>query len=60
MLSVILDSSDKRIKKIVITEKGRRFVTGRKKIMRNEIRRSLSTLDMSESADPFRRSGSLY
>ncbi|MGD0355027.1 MAG: MarR family transcriptional regulator [Dehalococcoidia bacterium] len=44
----VLDSSDKRVKKISITEKGRRFVTGRKKIMRNEIRRSLSTLDMNE------------
>ncbi|MGA2366947.1 MAG: MarR family transcriptional regulator [Dehalococcoidia bacterium] len=43
-----LDSNDKRIKNIVITEKGRRFVTGRKKIMRNEIKRSLSTLDMND------------
>ncbi|MGA9049171.1 MAG: MarR family transcriptional regulator [Dehalococcoidia bacterium] len=44
----VLDSTDKRIKKIIITDKGRRFVTGRKRIMRNEIRKSLSTLEMSE------------
>ena len=42
------DCADKRIKKIVITAKGRRFVTGRKKIMRSEIKKSLSALDTKE------------
>ena len=42
------DSKDRRVIKIGISEKGRRFVAGRRRLARNEIKRNLSTLSLEE------------
>ena len=42
------DSKDRRVIKIAISEKGRRFVAGRRRLARNEIKRNLSTLSVEE------------
>ena len=41
-------SQDRRVIKIAITEKGRRFVAGRRRLMRNEIKKNLSTLSIED------------
>ena len=41
-------SEDRRVIKIAITEKGRRFVAGRRRLMRNEIKKNLSTLSIED------------
>lgn len=41
-------SQDRRVIKIAITEKGRRFVAGRRRLMKNEIKKNLSTLSIEE------------
>jgi DNA-binding MarR family transcriptional regulator len=42
------DSQDRRVIKIAITEKGRRFVAGKRRLVRNEIKKNLSTLSIEE------------
>lgn len=42
------DSKDRRVIKIGISEKGRRFVASRRRLARNEIKKNLSTLSLEE------------
>lgn len=42
------DSQDRRVIKIAITAKGRRFVAGKRRLVRNEIKKNLSTLSLEE------------
>lgn len=42
------DSQDRRVIKIAISEKGRRFVANRRRLVRNEIKKNLSTLSIQE------------
>ena len=42
------DSKDRRVIKIAISEKGRRFVASRRRLVRNEIKKNLSTLSIEE------------
>lgn len=45
-----LDSKDRRVIKIGISQKGRRFVAVRRRLVRNTIRKNLSTLGSEEVA----------
>jgi len=42
------DSKDRRVIKIAISEKGRRFVAKKRRLVRNEIKKNLSTLSIEE------------
>ena len=42
------DSKDRRVIKIAISEKGRRFVANKRRLVRNEIKKNLSTLSIQE------------
>ena len=46
----LLDSKDRRVIKIGISEKGRRFVASRRRLARNTIKENLSTLNSEEVA----------
>lgn len=42
------DGKDRRVIRITVTEKGRRFVLGRKRLAKNQIKKSLSDLSLQE------------
>ena len=42
------DSKDRRVIRITVTEKGRRFVLSRKRLAKNQIKKNLSTLSLEE------------
>ncbi|MCX6001302.1 MAG: MarR family transcriptional regulator [Chloroflexi bacterium] len=42
------DGKDRRVIRIKVTEKGRRFVLGRKRLAKNQIKKSLSDLSLQE------------